>query len=159
MTVSKHLLRSPTDHAQEPEIDAYPLPDEPSPGAERETEILGPLRFRGPNGNVLSFFGMFATFDRPFEVNASELAIELLFPSDQSTVDSLLTPLSGHAEQYNCAPAGAWPVRRRSPLRRTGYHAGAGPALPSKQACCRRPTETCSSPIARPSAGRPPRGV
>jgi hypothetical protein len=37
----------------------------------------------------LSFLGMFATFDTPFEVTASELAVELLFPADGATADLL----------------------------------------------------------------------
>jgi transcriptional regulator with XRE-family HTH domain len=51
----------------------------------RDSEILGPLKVRAPDGSELSFFGMFATFDTPFEVTTSELAIELLFPADQAT--------------------------------------------------------------------------
>jgi hypothetical protein len=43
----------------------------------------------GPGGGELSFFGMFATFDTPFEVTTSELAIELLFPADRATADLL----------------------------------------------------------------------
>ena len=35
---------------------------------------------------------MFATFDTPFEVTTSELAIELLFPADRETAE-LLTDL------------------------------------------------------------------
>jgi hypothetical protein len=31
---------------------------------------------------------MFATFDAPFEVTASELAIELLFPADRATAEA-----------------------------------------------------------------------
>jgi transcriptional regulator with XRE-family HTH domain len=53
------------------------------------TEILGPLRVRAPDGDELAFFGMFATFDTPFEVTTSELAIELLFPADQRTADTM----------------------------------------------------------------------
>jgi hypothetical protein len=54
------------------------------------TEILGPVRVHGPGGgNELSFFGMFATFDTPFEVTTSELAIELLFPADRATAELL----------------------------------------------------------------------
>ena len=45
--------------------------------------MLGPVRLRAPDGGELSFFGMFATFDTPFEVTTSELAMELLFPADQ----------------------------------------------------------------------------
>jgi hypothetical protein len=32
---------------------------------------------------------MFATFDTPFEVTTSELAMELLFPADQATAAAL----------------------------------------------------------------------
>ena len=38
---------------------------------------------------VLSFVGMFASFDTPFEVTTSELAIELLFPADEATAEAL----------------------------------------------------------------------
>lgn len=70
------------------ELDGYHYPAQSS-GEHSDTEILGPLRFHAPDGTALSFFGMFATFDTPFEVNASELAIELLFPADEATVDAL----------------------------------------------------------------------
>jgi hypothetical protein len=33
----------------------------------------------------------FATFDTPFEVTTSELAIELLFPADRGTAEALRT--------------------------------------------------------------------
>jgi transcriptional regulator with XRE-family HTH domain len=52
-------------------------------------EILGPVTFRVPDGRELSFFGMFAIFDTPFEVTTSELAIELLFPADQATAEAV----------------------------------------------------------------------
>ena len=69
------------------EIAGYPIPgDEPDPAPDPEArEMLGPVRFRAPGGGELSFFGMFATFDTPFEVTTSELAMELLFPADQAT--------------------------------------------------------------------------
>ena len=35
-----------------------------------------------------SFFGMLASFDTPFEVTTSELAIELLFPADRATAEA-----------------------------------------------------------------------
>jgi transcriptional regulator with XRE-family HTH domain len=60
---------------------------------DRQThEILGPLRV-SPPGDLpeLSFLGMFATFDTPFEVTSSELAVELLFPADKVTADLLRT--------------------------------------------------------------------
>jgi transcriptional regulator with XRE-family HTH domain len=69
------------------EIAGYPEPEpEGTPEAHSE-EMLGPVRMRIPDGGELSFFGMFATFDTPFEVTTSELAIELLFPADRTTVD------------------------------------------------------------------------
>jgi len=52
-------------------------------------EMLGPVSVRTPDGGELSFFGMFATFDTPFEVTTSELAIELLFPADRATAETL----------------------------------------------------------------------
>ena len=70
----------------------------PAPGGDREVEegsspgeVLGPLRLLAPAGGELTFFGMFATFDTPFEVTSSELAIELLFPADKVTAESLET--------------------------------------------------------------------
>ena len=73
------------------EIAGYPVPDdEPDAAPNLEAgEMLGPVRFRAPDGGELSFFGMFATFDTPFEVTASELALELLFPADQATAEAL----------------------------------------------------------------------
>jgi hypothetical protein len=73
------------------ELSAHPifgLDDEPpsEPGA---GEVLGPVTFRVAGGGELSFFGMFATFDTPFEVTTSELAMELLFPADRATAQAL----------------------------------------------------------------------
>jgi transcriptional regulator with XRE-family HTH domain len=48
-------------------------------------DVLGPVRVHAPGGGEWSFFGMFASFDTPFEVTTSELALELLFPADQAT--------------------------------------------------------------------------
>ena len=73
------------------EIAGYPVPEperDPTSGL-GGTEILGPVRVHGPGGGELSFFGMFATFDTPFEVTTSELAIELLFPADRATAELL----------------------------------------------------------------------
>lgn len=53
------------------------------------SEMLGPVKVRTPDGDELSFFGMFASFDTPFEVTSSELAIELLFPADRTTAEAL----------------------------------------------------------------------
>jgi transcriptional regulator with XRE-family HTH domain len=73
------------------EITGYPAPGgEPDGAVDSETrEMLGPVRFRVPGGGELAFFGMFATFDTPFEVTTSELAMELLFPADQATAERL----------------------------------------------------------------------
>jgi transcriptional regulator with XRE-family HTH domain len=71
------------------EVAGYPKPEhEDAPEADFE-EMLGPVRMRTPDGGELSFFGMFATFDTPFEVTTSELAIELLFPADQTTAEHM----------------------------------------------------------------------
>jgi len=73
------------------EIAGYPVP-EPTHDPQAEVgaaEMLGPVRVRTPGGGELSFFGMFAGFDTPFEVTTSELAIELLFPADQATAEAL----------------------------------------------------------------------
>jgi transcriptional regulator with XRE-family HTH domain len=70
------------------ELDGYPAaPDQASSGA--LAELPGPLKVRGPNGGELSFFSMFATFDFPFDVTTSELAVELLFPADRATAETL----------------------------------------------------------------------
>lgn len=59
--------------------------------ARESGELLGPLKMRAPDGGELSFFGMFAAFDTPFEVTTSELAIELLFPADPATAEAMRT--------------------------------------------------------------------
>ena len=72
------------------EVAAYPVPEGDGVAAESETgEILGPVRVHAPDGGEWSFFGMFASFDTPFEVTTSELAIELLFPADRATAEAL----------------------------------------------------------------------
>lgn len=71
------------------EIAGYPAPERearPEPPAE---EMLGPVRVRTGGGRELAFFGMFASFDTPFEVTTSELAVELLFPADRATAETL----------------------------------------------------------------------
>lgn len=73
------------------EVAAYPVPEGEN-GVATEAgsgEILGPVRLRVPTGGEWSFFGMFASFDTPFEVTTSELAIELLFPADRATAEAL----------------------------------------------------------------------
>jgi transcriptional regulator with XRE-family HTH domain len=75
------------------EVAGYPGSDsERDPVTDRGgSEILGPLRVHAPGGGELSFLGMFATFDTPFEVTTSELAIELLFPADPATAEVMRT--------------------------------------------------------------------
>jgi transcriptional regulator with XRE-family HTH domain len=58
-------------------------------GAAGAHDAIGPLKVKGPDGAVLSFYGMYATFETPFEVTTSELAIELLFPADAQTAEHL----------------------------------------------------------------------
>jgi transcriptional regulator with XRE-family HTH domain len=73
------------------EVAGYPMPT-PGPGDASgiaDSEMLGPVKVRNPGGGELSFFGMFASFDTPFEVTTSELAIELLFPADRATAERL----------------------------------------------------------------------
>jgi transcriptional regulator with XRE-family HTH domain len=70
------------------EVAAYPIPEGEKDGVAGEVEggaMLGPVRLRAPTGGEWSFFGMYASFDTPFEVTTSELAIELLFPADRAT--------------------------------------------------------------------------
>jgi transcriptional regulator with XRE-family HTH domain len=79
------------------EIASYPMPEH-EPDAVSEiagSEMLGPVKVRTPDGGELSFFGMFASFDTPFEVTTSELAIELLFPADRTTAETLHEPGAG----------------------------------------------------------------
>ena len=69
------------------ELSDYPGADTEAAGP-REVDapdFLGPVRVHAPGGGEWSFFGMFAGFDTPFEVTTSELAVELLFPADEST--------------------------------------------------------------------------
>ena len=73
------------------EISGYPVP-EPARDSMFEVaagELLGPVRVRTLDRGELSFFGMFAGFDTPFEVTTSELAIELLFPANRTTAEAL----------------------------------------------------------------------
>lgn len=73
------------------EVASYSVP-EPEHDVVSEiagSEMLGPVKVRAPDGGELSFFGMFASFDTPFEVTTSELAIELLFPADRTTAETL----------------------------------------------------------------------
>jgi transcriptional regulator with XRE-family HTH domain len=73
------------------EVANYPVPDDEDGVGDDAVgdEMLGPVRVRVPTGGEWSFFGMFASFDTPFEVTTSELAVELLFPADRVTSAAL----------------------------------------------------------------------
>jgi transcriptional regulator with XRE-family HTH domain len=71
------------------EVAGYPVPKHETASEGAPDEMLGPVRVRTPDGGELSFFGMFASFDTPFEVTTSELAVELLFPADRTTAEKL----------------------------------------------------------------------
>lgn len=91
------------------EVARYPVP-EPEHDVVAEiagSDMLGPVRVRPSSGGELSFFGMFASFDTPFEVTTSELAIEFLFPANRTTAETLhelardgsrMSPLGARAE-------------------------------------------------------------
>ena len=71
------------------EVAGYPVPEPDGVPDIAGSEMLGPVKVRTPDGGELSFFGMFASFDTPFEVTTSELAIEFLFPADRATAERL----------------------------------------------------------------------
>ncbi|HEX6689150.1 MAG TPA: helix-turn-helix transcriptional regulator [Solirubrobacterales bacterium] len=71
------------------EVAGFPVPEHEAAPEAAGAEMLGPVRMRTPDGGELAFFGMFASFDTPFEVTTSELAIELLFPADRATAETL----------------------------------------------------------------------
>lgn len=71
------------------ELNGYPQADGGHISPRATGGVLGPLRLRPPGGGELSFIAIFATFDTPFEVTTSELALELIFPADRATTDLL----------------------------------------------------------------------
>jgi transcriptional regulator with XRE-family HTH domain len=79
------------------EIAAYPVgePERDPTAGIAAAEMLGPVRMRTPVLGELTFFGMFADFDTPFEVTTSELAVELLFPADAATAEKFHRPPAG----------------------------------------------------------------
>jgi transcriptional regulator with XRE-family HTH domain len=84
------ITRDPGLAALVEELDGYPLPpDEPESSIPRGAGLPGPLRLRAPDGRELTFLGVFATIDTPFEVTTSELAIELIFPADRASAEAL----------------------------------------------------------------------
>jgi transcriptional regulator with XRE-family HTH domain len=77
------------------EVRSYPVPGDEDRADPAGYGPLGVLKVRAPDGRELSFFGMFAIFDTPFEVTASELALELMFPADAATAEALAALASG----------------------------------------------------------------
>jgi transcriptional regulator with XRE-family HTH domain len=73
------------------EVSSYPWVEPERGGAsEQDHESrAGPIEIRRPDGRRYSFFGLFATFDAPFDVATSELALELAYPADTHTAEAL----------------------------------------------------------------------
>jgi transcriptional regulator with XRE-family HTH domain len=71
------------------EVNSYPSPARDAAVERDARSPAGPIRMRSPDGSEYSFFGLFATFDAPFDVASSELAIELAYPADPFTAQAL----------------------------------------------------------------------
>jgi transcriptional regulator with XRE-family HTH domain len=74
------------------EVTGYPAPEqEQDPASETAaSHIITPLmRMRSPDGDELSFFATVATFGTATEVTTSELSIELTFPADAATAETM----------------------------------------------------------------------
>jgi len=74
------------------EVAGYPIPPgEPGPAFKAgDGNVLTPvMRMRLPAGDELALFFSIATFGTAVEVTASELSIELGFPSDTATAEAL----------------------------------------------------------------------
>lgn len=77
----EEVSRFPAPGDGEPPVGDAPSPHRPSP-------IQVPLRFHTPFGE-LAMFSTMATFGAPADVTLSELAIELFYPLDDVTADTL----------------------------------------------------------------------
>ena len=71
------------------EVRGYPVAEAHAAARSGTPPPLGPVIIRTRSHDELSFFGMFAAFNIPFEVTTSELAVELLFPADDATAAAL----------------------------------------------------------------------
>ncbi len=74
------------------EVTGYPAPEHEHDFASDTTasQIVTPLmRMRTPDGDELSFFATVATFGTAVEVTTSELSIELTFPADAATAETM----------------------------------------------------------------------
>ncbi|MEV0762629.1 helix-turn-helix transcriptional regulator [Nocardia sp. NPDC050435] len=78
------------------EVSGYPVPTrtEPDPGA--PTAFAVPLRIASPAGE-LRMFSTMVTFGAPSDVTLAELAIELFYPMDEFTADTLRTLFTADA--------------------------------------------------------------
>jgi transcriptional regulator with XRE-family HTH domain len=77
------------------EVTGYPAPEHEHDFASDTTasQIVTPLmRMRTPDGDELSFFATVATFGTAVEVTTSELSIELTFPADAATAETMRKP-------------------------------------------------------------------
>jgi transcriptional regulator with XRE-family HTH domain len=74
------------------EVTGYVVPQhEHNPAGDTgASQILTPLmRMRSPDGDELSFFATVASFGTAIEVTTSELSIELTFPADAATAETM----------------------------------------------------------------------
>jgi hypothetical protein len=72
------------------EVTGYPAPEHQPAGETATSHIITPLmRMRSPDGDELSFFATVATFGTATEVTTSELSIELTFPADAATAETM----------------------------------------------------------------------
>ena len=74
------------------EVAGYPSPEgelQPRAAPDAQPIITPQIRVRRPDGTELSFFATVLTFGSAVEVTASELSIELAFPADARTADTL----------------------------------------------------------------------
>jgi transcriptional regulator with XRE-family HTH domain len=72
------------------EVTGYPAPEHQLTGETATSHIITPLmRMRSPDGDELSFFATVATFGTAAEVTTSELSIELTFPADAATAETM----------------------------------------------------------------------
>ncbi len=84
------------------EVTGYPAPEHDPPAETATSHIITPLmRMRSPDGDELSFFATVATFGTAIEVTTSELSIELTFPADAATAETMRNLLvkSAHDER------------------------------------------------------------
>ncbi|MEU4595629.1 helix-turn-helix transcriptional regulator [Nocardia sp. NPDC023988] len=72
------------------EVSQYPFPSHTEPDPSAPTPFAVPLRIATPLGE-LRMFSTMVTFGAPSDVTLAELAIELFYPMDEFTADTLRT--------------------------------------------------------------------